>query len=135
MHLPCTHQSAVMFLSCISDTKGWGSSIARHTNAASLAAPRRGLSAAAPPSMSLMLLAEVEDAATAAADMPVSLEQQESIISVLSVVSSALLLIIIGGAGEMMRCCLLYGFRFMLSPYVVSSGPLTVPRQVDLASA
>lgn len=50
--------------------------------------------------MSLMLLAEVEDAAKAAADLPVSPEQQESIISVLSVASSALLLIIIGGAGE-----------------------------------
>eukprot|EP00752_Nemacystus_decipiens_P006374 g5746.t1 len=48
--------------------------------------------------MSLTLLAEVEDAATAAADLPVSLEQQESIISALSVASSVLLLIIVGGA-------------------------------------
>lgn len=88
---------------CAADTKGWGSSITRHTNTARLA-EQRGLSAAAPPSMSLMLLAEAEDATAAAAaaapDLPVSPEQQESIISVLSVVSSALLLIIIGGAGE-----------------------------------
>lgn len=63
-------------------------------------APQRGLSAATTPSMSLMLLAQVEDATAGAADVQVSPEQQESIISVLSVVSSALLLIIIGGAGE-----------------------------------
>eukprot|EP00903_Cladosiphon_okamuranus_P012555 g11756.t1 len=79
-------------------TKGWGSSIARHTIAASLAAPPRGPSAAGAPSMSLMLLAEAEDAATAAADLPVSVEAQESIISALSLASSVLLLVIIGGA-------------------------------------
>lgn len=42
--------------------------------------------------MSLMFLAEEE--------VPISPEQQESIISVLSVASSALLLVIVGGAGE-----------------------------------
>ncbi|CAN0429134.1 unnamed protein product [Ectocarpus sp. 12 AP-2014] len=78
-------------------TKGWGSRIARHTSAARQATSRRGLSGSvAPPSMSLMLLAE--DAAKAAPDIPISPEQQESIISVLSVLSSVLLLIIISGA-------------------------------------
>lgn len=33
-------------------------------------------------------------------DLPISMEQQESIISFFSIASSALLLVIIGGAGE-----------------------------------
>ncbi|CAN0380715.1 unnamed protein product [Pylaiella littoralis] len=74
-------------------TKGWGSSIAQHTSAARLAAAPP--CAVSPPSMSLMVLA---DDAAAAPNLPVSMEQQETIISVLSVASSALLLIIIGGA-------------------------------------
>ncbi|CAN0191971.1 unnamed protein product, partial [Hapterophycus canaliculatus] len=76
---------------------GWGSSIARHSSAVRPTAPQRGLTAVMDsPATSLMLLAE--DTPMAGQDLPVSLEQQESIISVLSVASSVLLLIIIGGA-------------------------------------
>lgn len=82
-----------------SDTKGWGSGIAQHTSAVRLAAARP--SAVSPPSMSLMVLADDAVATAAAeADLPISVEQQESIISALSLASSALLLLIIGGAGE-----------------------------------
>lgn len=82
--------SVVQFLD--SDTKSWGSGLPQHTRPVHRGAFQRG--ATAPPSMSLnlMLLAEEE--------VPISPEQQESIISVLSVASSALLLLIVGGAGE-----------------------------------
>lgn len=61
--------------------------------------------------MGLMLLAED--------DLPISMEQQESIISFFSVASSALLLVIIGGAGERIDkdCPVFVPVVFVLYPW------------------
>ncbi|CAN0555042.1 unnamed protein product, partial [Laminaria digitata] len=71
--------------------KSWGSGLPQHSRPVHRGAFQRGATGAMGlPRMSLMLLAEEE--------VPISPEQQESIISVLSVLSSGLLLVIVGGA-------------------------------------
>lgn len=92
MHCGCR---LLLYLSTRSDTRTWGSGIyaqqqQQQARTAGLVSPQRA--GCASPCMSLMLLAD--------GDLPISTEQQETIISVFSVASSALLLLIIGGAGE-----------------------------------
>lgn len=96
---PMSESTALLLESCVCvqllplDAKNWGSGLPQNSRPVHRAAFQRGVTGAvASPHMSLMLLAEEE--------VPISPEQQESIISVLSVASSALLLVIVGGAGE-----------------------------------